>query len=351
MIRRDRRKAERVESDSDDELGSDLSGDELQTREPIDGEEDADNEVIGAENDALIEHVKPENFRGVQYKILDIKFMGSLEEMEAGTVDTIWKLSDHMPVHFKQNMAKKNRHLATEADLAGDTNMMIPLELEILRDMNTTPIGLGLRNKDMLSNTITKNGAYLWTTDPDSVSTPVNQLVLQPTNPVSKKLYVDGMLYSQAALDSDIVTVEKSGKNEAYGTIAVKSMGYNVLVEGIHKGLWANEKLDVEAIEDAPSTRQRRVEVPYKVAADIKEELAKPIRELKERCTSVDDISFELCRTDGETAFNSVANLHQALCGSELDADHKITSAKLQQRGIYSVKVKLAYILVDPNQD
>jgi len=332
------------ESGSDEDMGSDLSGDELQTREPVG--EDAD---IGAEND-LIEHVKVENFKGAQSIFIDIEIPASPEEMESGAVSTVWKMADHLPKFLKQNVATKDRHLAGDDDLVGDLHLCVPLELEILQQKNSQPFTMGVRSRHMMNRTINQHGAYLWTVPPDTPTSAVNQLAFEPTNPVTKNAYLNSTMYTMANLNADIKLFEKEGKQEAYGTIAVKSLAYTELIKNLELGRWSEEDLNLEAIEDAPVNRVRTVEVPYKVASQLKERLAQPTLDIIKRCMNLEDFTFEVVRADGQTAFNSPMNLHGELCGSEVDADHKIRSEKLLQRGMYHIKAKFTYFLLDESQ-
>lgn len=337
-------KYEPVEYDSDEEVGSGMSGDELETREPLNDENIGDENING-----LFDVVKPENFKGVQSIYIDFEINASPEEMASNRVDTVWKMKDHLPKYMKQNLATKNRHLATDADLHGNTHRCAFLELEILQQKNDNPFAMGIKSQHMMNRTLNQHDAFLWTVPPATPTMSVKELAFEPTNPITKNAYLNSKMYTLADLDEDIVLFEKTAKRDGYGTIATRSLAYDHLLENLALGVWREEypKMNLDAIEDAIANRQNTVEVTYKVASQLKEKLAAPAREINEKTVNLEDFTVDFVRADGQTAFNSPMGLHGELCNSEMDTDNKFRSEKLMQRGMFHVKAKLYYFLMD----
>lgn len=327
--------------ESEEDLGSEFSGDELVTQDPI--------EEMEAENiDAGLEHVKKENYKGAQWVMMDIEVLASPEELQAGHVSTTWKLAPHLPKHLKQNMAAKNRDNAADHELAGNLGRCVPLQLEIVQQKNSMPFAMAIRAPGMLAKTFDRHNNYLWRVPPDTATMKVNELIFEPTNPITKNMYLNSTMYTLEELEDDIKVFEKTAKREAYGTVAVKSLAYAHLMDNLDLGKWKEETehLDLDAIYSAPERHTRAVEVTPKIATQLKTILAKPTNEVLERCLNLEDFNVELVRADGQTEYNSAANLHGELVGSEVDADGKIRADKLLQRGIFHVKAKFHYFLL-----
>lgn len=179
----------------------------------------------------------------------------------------------------------------------------------------------------------------------------VNEMILEPTNPVSEEMLENSTLYSLKNLNEDLQLIEGKDKSldaDKYATVVTGTMAYTQLVKALKAGVWSNvEDIDRPTIYQAPERGLRKVEITYDMGKELYEFLAKPIREVLERCINLEDFNVEYVRADGESEFNSPNGLHGQIIGSELDEDHKIRDDVLNKRGVFHVMARLSYFLLE----
>lgn len=300
-------------------------------------------------------HLTPDMFTQSQTAWIDIEINASPHELAQGHVSTDWKLSAHLPRNLKQIMTTKDRDKAGDEHLAGNLKRCIPLQMEICQQMNNLPFAMAIKAQGMLSKNLSQHDAYLWRVPAGMCST-ANQMAFEPTNVIDRHMYNNYRICTLEDLDNDIKVYKKSGKTPGYGTIALGSLAYETLIENLHRGAW-REEFQGATSEEAeakqaklaaiyrPAQFQHHVEVPERIASQLREYLETPIREVMDRCMNLEDFTITCHRADGNPDFASPKGLIGELVGSNVDPNSKISSAKLGIRQTFHIKAKLTYLL------
>lgn len=336
----------RSPSHSGDEGSMSDVDENIETQEPIGVEEEP----------ALIfnPHVKPEQFRNKSQVILNISVTATPEQLEQGHVSTVWTIPPSELKNLKQNMAKTNRHLATEADLLGDLKKCVPLEFQILRERNSFPYAMGIQATGLLAKSINQDGTFLWRVDPDTQPHMVGISVFEPTSPIDASLYSTARGATLRELD-EAIKHHKGTKGKAdYATIAVGTLPYEMLCLNLEHGHWREEGLTRKQLQRIfePERYEQTVQVTPNIAATLKERLTGPLKDIHERCIDMEKFSVNIMRADGNPSFSSPQGLHLALpsgVGSKLDEKDggNLGQLRLKQTCNFSVAAAMTFILLD----
>jgi cytochrome b involved in lipid metabolism len=314
-----------------DSVGEELVEEEVVTQEPVDAE------VV------LPRHVTEDNFKGRKDIMMLYSFTGTPEEFAQNKLRTEWRPASHMVRHFKHNMADVNRHIASDENLHGSLNRVVPLGCEMVAHRNSFPFDIGIDVDGMMPQVFSSHNAALWTCPADVPYTVVNQKVFEPSSFIDEHMMETMQVCTFDDLKEDIQTKSDSKRKAGYGTVAVGTLAHAQLVDSLHKGLYdkhVNEEDFVRIAESAESTRARVIDVPLPVAVALKKELEGPLRELEKRCMNWDNHVVRASRQDGRAHFNDPEGLHGELVGSDIDPTHKLANDRLNQTCNASFLVK-----------
>lgn len=296
-------------------------------------------EMVGSELDND-QHLTKDMFTQVQRTLMDIDVTASLAELEQNPSLATWKLMPHLSKEFKQNLALKNRHLATGEELAGNLNRCIPLHLEILQQKNSFPVAMGIHVPGMMDKNLYKHGQCVYRVPPDTQTMLVGQNVFEPTNKITQWMYDNYRMCTVEDLETDIKHFAKTAKVPAHATIAVGSLAHEALKENLAAGKWQSEleHIDVEEIFD-PKMRHT-VQVTPIMAKQIAGLLEPMIKETADSFINLEDFNVKIVRADGQANFAAPQGIHGELIGSNVTNAPKIVTDKLQTR--YNVTIKAA---------
>jgi hypothetical protein len=346
MYNRRRQQQQQQPKEEQEEVGDSYSGSEdeqqqrFETREPVQGSLDQQQPEVPR-------HLGSDVFSNVKKVWLDIDLVATPEELANGQKSTTWKLLPHLPGrHLKQNMATKDRHLAGDEDLAGDLRQCIPIEFKITEHSNSFPFPIGIQAPGMMPKTLHRHGACLWRVQPGTAPTMVGEKAFEPVNVIDEHMYENYAMCTLESLDADIALVPAKGKQTVgYGRIATNSVAYKTLITNLNRGAWAKEAqdMDMQTIYEAPERHVRSVEVPLKVAEDIRNTLRPIVEETIKRCVDLENMNFEIVRADGNPHFNSPQGFIGELVGV---ADNKLKSKKLMTTARFHVKGEFSFVLM-----
>jgi len=319
----------------EDEYAYDDAGDEYYYED----EEDIGALAIGAK-EGEGEHLTSNMFKKVQTTRFTVMIQGSPEDLESGAALKTYKLGPEIMKHFKQNMAKINRDIASGDELKGDLKRVIPLHLEVEDVTNSYPFQMGLRVNGIVPTTLTKFGRYVVSVPADTPFTVMERAVFEPKHIVDQYMYKD----SQMASINDIRAAVDH--KDGYSTIAVPSLPFEVLCLNIERGNFPNisEEAAMDILEPG---RRRLVEVPTEIAKTIEESLKKPCENIERRFMNLENLVCEAVRADGQESFASFQNLHNEIVGSDVDPDRTLPSYRLSKNCQFVVTMRLKYKLLE----
>jgi len=353
---RDRAAAAAAASD-DEEIGSDYSSDgernTFRTRErmPLGDSIAADSAVAAM----TPQHLTSDLFSRPQKVWLDIDITATPEDLATGNASTTWKLLPHLPgKYLKQNMAVKDRHLVGDEHLAGDLRQCIPMEFEIVEHSNTFPFPMAIEAPGMMNKTLHRHGACLWRVQPDTTPCMVGRKAFEPTGIIDQHMIKNYSLCTLESLDSDIsvVPASKNGQKKGYGRISTNTVAYETLINNLERGLWDGEFTETELsnIYDAPARHLRSVDVPQKIAEQIRDTLRPIVKETIDRCVNLEDMNFEVTRADGNPSFNSPKGFVGELVHGDVDLKNELTQKKLMTVCTFHVKGEFTFVLLGDNK-
>lgn len=305
---------------------------------------ESDLPMVGADLDEHT-HLTKDMFTKAQSVLIDIDITASPAELAQGGGQNVWKLMSHLTKEFKQNLALKNRHLASGEELAGNLNRCIPLHLEILQQKNSFPFPVGIKIPGMMDVNLHKHGQCVYRVAPETQTMLVGQAAFEPTNIVNKYMYSNYRMCTLEDLNNDVKFVGKTAKKPAYATVAVGSLAYETLCSNLEEGKWQSElgHIDVEEIFDPK--RNHTVQITEKMGKQIVDTLHPVIKEAADSFINIEDFNVEIVRADGQRAFDSTTGIHGELIGSNAVNAPKIVSDKLQTRQTFYLKARLDFVL------
>lgn len=295
--------------------------------------------LVGADLDEH-EHLSKDMFTKAQSVLIDIDITASPAELAAPGASNVWKLMPHLSKEFKQNLALKNRHLASGDELAGNLNRCIPLHLEILQQKNSFPYAMGVRIPGMMDKNLHRHGQCVYRVAPDTPTMLVGQSAFEPNNIVNKYMYNNYRMCTLEDLANDVKFFKQTSKTPSYATVQVGSLAYETLCSNLEQGHWQSElgHIDVEDIFDPK--RNHTVQVTERMGKQIVDTLHPVVKEAADSFINIEDFNVEIVRADGQKAFDKPTGIHGEIVGSDKVSAPKITNDKLQTRQSFYLKAR-----------
>jgi hypothetical protein len=308
-------------------------------------------ELAGVGNEAVAadptQHVSRDMFTKVQTVFIDIDITATPVELANSKELNVWRLKDNITKAFKKNVAIKNRHLAGEEHLEGNLQRCLPLGFEIVRESNSFPYPMGIEVPGILSNNVHKHGVSVWRTPPHTPTLMVGQSVFDPAHITSVMDYTNYRMCTLEDLKADIRFVEasKSTGAPAHATIAVGSLAHESLLMDLDKGLWQEERanLDIQTIYEPGNNHS--VQVTKRMGEMLMKKLSEPIASVAESFINLEDFNVKIVRADAYGDFDSPKGIAGELIGGDKQLSSKLRTDVLQKKAHYSTKVKLDFIL------
>jgi hypothetical protein len=291
------------------------------------------------------EHLKPKNFVKAQEALIDIDITSTPTKLAQTIGSNVWSILPSLTKELKQNMALKNRHLATGDDLAGNLNRCIPLHLEVLQQKNTFPYFMGIRIPGMMNATLSKDGQYVHRVPPDTPTMMVKENVFVPQNVVNQYMYKNYQLCTLEELASDITFVPKTSKKPGTAHVQVGSLAYETLLDNLANGAWQEELPHIEVEDIFEPGRNHTVQITEKMGRQLYSKLEGPLKEAAESFIDLNDFNAEIVRADGYEAFDSPKGIHGAIIGSEIVPSKKLQQTRMMTEACFHIKARLTYIL------
>lgn len=305
-------------------------------------ENNSDNELplVGSELDA---HMKTDDFSNVHVIDFDFEITASPAELAAGNVGK-WKLMPHLSSELKQNLATKNRHLASGEDLAGNLDRFIPLDLKILQQKNSFPFAMGVKINGMMDKNLHRTGKCVYRVAPDTQTMVVGHSVFEPTNFFSRHLYEGYRACTLEDLENDVKFFPKTSKAPAHAMVQVGSLAHEAVIKNLEEGRFQREVakrlIDVDEIRYPPE-HMHNVKITEGMGKGIVGLLKPGIEEAIASMINLENFEIEAVRADGH-AFNKPTGLHGQLVGSDLIDTGKVGNNVMQIRHTIYLKCQLA---------
>lgn len=344
----------RRQQEVDEDVGSDYSGSDVDEEVNEEVGSDVDQAPVGSEVAAPKQHVKLEGkYANAETVFLDVCFKGSPEDFEKGIASREWNFKQELLRHFKQNMADKDRHLASDDQLAGHIKRIVPMGLRLVQQMDTLPFAGQITNKKMLPKNIHATGAALHRCEPCAL-TPVNINLFNPVSLIDADMIEKGRMCTPEMVNDTVNIVEPTGKNKSgYGTVVIrdddgKTLAYKTLANHVRKSnTLAGEKFSREQVRAilSPPAKAKSVEISAVQAAALKARLLKDVDNLLSRCMDLEsDLTFHFERADGESSFNSPNMLEGSLIGAVVNAENVADSNPLLTKvGTFYAKLEFRF--------
>lgn len=302
---------------------------------------------LGADIDVQ-QHLTKDMFTKPQTITIDFDLTASPAELAQTPGKAVWKLAPHLSKILKQNMATRNRHIAGEAELAGNLQRCVPLHLEIIQQKNDMPFAMGIQIPGMMDTNIHKDGQCVWRVPPDTPTMLVGKAAFEPVNIINQFQYVNYRTCTEEDLTHAVQIQPAKGKTPAHAMVLVGSLPYDLMKENLKAGRWQEEldHFDVDTFF-APGRSQLRVQVTKKMGEQIVELLEAPIKEAKDSFVNLNDFVVSFVRADGVDSFVSPKNINGELIGNSQKgvSTQTINTTRLQKRGTFHIKAQLTYIL------
>lgn len=294
------------------------------------------------------QHLSKDMFTKPQRITIDFELVASPAELAQTPGKATWKLLPHLSKQLKQNMAIRNRHIAGEAELAGNLQRCVPLHLEIIQQKNDMPFAMGIKIPGMMDTNIHKDGQCVWRVPADTATMMVGRSAFEPVNVINQYQYVNYRSCTAEDLAHAVQIQPAKGKTPAHAMILVESLPYELMKKNLEAGKWHEEldKFDVNTFF-RPGPSQLRVQVTEKMGHQMVELLEAPIREAKDSFVNLDDFVVSFVRADGNESFTSPKNINGELIGTSQKgvSTQKLNTARLQKRGTFHIKAEFTYLL------
>jgi hypothetical protein len=302
-------------------------------------------QVVQVEGEVNIpSHISAEKFQGRLSRLLHVSFTGTPEEFAQNKAKTEWSLASHLPRYLKHNLAEVDRDIAGEEHLHGSLKRVIPVGLEVVAHRNSGPSDYGINIDKLMPQVFGSSGAALWIVPADTQYTKVNENIFEPTHYIDKHILDTMQVCTFDDLKEDIQVKAAAKGKSGFGQVSVGTLAHARLLELMGEGVWDDVLTEEQVIQiaDTPSHR-RTIDVPVKVAMDLRKDLEQPLKDLEKRCMNLEELVVRLSREDGIPHFSSPEGLHGQLVGSDIDPGQKYGQDRLNQICNVSVLLKLTY--------
>lgn len=302
---------------------------------------------LAADIDAQ-QHLTADMFTKPQSIIIDFDLVASPAELAQSPSKATWKLLPHLSKSLKQNMAMRNRHLASEAELAGNLHRCVPLHLKILQQKNDMPFFMGIQVPGMMDTNMHKHGQCVWRVPPDTPTMLVGVAAFEPVNIINQYQYANYRACTEDDLQHAVTLNPRKGNTPGHALVLVGSLPYKIIEENLVAGRWQEEldQFDVDQFFN-PGRSQLRVQVTEKMGRQVVEMLEAPIKEARESMINLNDFVVSFVRADGVDSFESPKNINGELIGTTAKgvSSKKIIADRLQRRCTFHIKAELTYLL------
>lgn len=296
----------------------------------------------------LSQHLTRDMFARPQTVRIDFDLVASPAELAQSPGKATWKLLPHLLKQLKQNLALKNRHMPSDAELAGNLHRCIPLHLEIVQQKNDLPFFMGIEMPGMMNTNLHKHGQCVWRVPPDTPTMLVGKPAFEPVNVVNQFQYNNLRRVTDEDLYHAVQLHPAKGKTPAHAMVLVGSLAYKMIEDNLVAGNWAEEleHFDVDTFFNPPRG-QLRVQVSEKMGKQVIESLETPLKEARESFVDLNDFVVSFVRADGVDSFESPKNINGELIGtSQKGVNTKVlNTTRLQKRGTFHIKADFTFLL------
>jgi hypothetical protein len=300
---------------------------------------------VAVENEVTIPtHISAEKFQGRVTRLFNVSFTGTPEEFSQNKAKTEWSMASHLPRYLKHNLAEVDRDIAGDQHLYGSLKRVVPVGLKVKGFRNSGPHPYGINIDKLMPQVFGSNGAALWVVPADTPYTVIDQPIFEPTHYIDKHILETMQVCTFDDLKNDIQIKAATKGKTGYGQVAVGSLAHSRMLELMGEGVWDDvlTEEEIAQIENTPSHR-RTIDVPVKVASDLRKDLEEPLKNLEKRCMNLEELVVRLTREDGTPHFNSPEGLHGQLVGSDIDPSQKFGQDRLNQICNVTVLLELTY--------
>lgn len=314
------------------------SGDDEALGEEVEQEVPVEGEVT------IPKHISAEKFQGRLNRLFYVSFTGTPEEFSQNKAKTEWTMASHLPRYLKHNLADVDRDIAGDEHLYGSLKRVVPVGLKIRGFRSSAPSRYGINIDKMMPQVFGSTGAALFIVPADTQWVNSDIHVFEPVHYIDKHVLETMQVCSLDDLNTDIRVVKPTKGKSEYATIASGTLAHSRMLDLMEKGIWDDvltEEKYAEIIE-TPAHR-RTIDVPVKVATDLRKDLEDNLKNLEKRCINLEDFKVTLTREDGTPHFNSPEGLHGQLVGSDMDPGQKYGNDRLNQVCHVDVLLELSY--------
>ena len=297
-----------------------------QSNAPIAGQLDDEN------------HLQMEDLYGVQTRYFDIAIDASLSDCAKNQNNAIWKLNPEFATFMKEVIVNKNRSNASEDDMAGNIEHMIPLACTIVEVHNEHDVPIGINIPGLVPNTISNHGRYAWTLQPRTPPTQVEYKLSEPDNFLTQRMYSNWRKCDIDQLNREIQF--STDPQEKYAVMRTDGLAYEVLMDAIMDGKFGNS-LNHNAISEAAQI-SRRVEIDEDIARKVYNSIETPLKDIEKRFMNLKDFQVRFSRADGkpfDSPHGLVGSPINGVSTQFLDTHFRFT------KKLAGIRLKLEYVL------
>lgn len=287
-------------------------------------------------------HLDAEQFENAQEAIIDFDWMGSPVGFGQNDEQTIWQLAPELARHLKVNNRIKDRHLAGEDELAGNLKRVVPLSFEVMQQQNTFPFAVGLKMPGFMDANLHRNGACVWRVPCDTPTQQVGATAFKPNNIVTQYMYDNYKLCTLEELHEDCKKIAATGKTAAKYSVAVGSLAFEALYENRNSKRWADQNLDIAAIEEPADDS---ILVSERVGDDIIKLLEPPLKDVADSMLNFDEMTATMVRADGAPSFKMAKGIHGLLIGDQQVDGNAMENQLMTRNCSFHIKARIKYLL------
>jgi hypothetical protein len=291
-------------------------------------------------------HLQESDLWGVQTKIFDISFSGSMEQFATDPRLTVFKLGSNMTPHLKHVTAMHNRDKARTEDREGNPAKAIILNAQVVEQHNDFPVKLGIKIKHLVPMVLGKN-ANNWSLNPYCPTQTVGKHaghIFEPANIFKRFMYEKLDRLDTAKLAKEI---RLDQAEDGYVPYRTDGISWRLLQQNVYDDVFPHfteQFYDIEDELEASRRRRFKVDIPQDVASTMYKAIEAPLKEFEKSYVDLNDFNAVLLRDDGE-AFNSTAGLIGEAYGSDADSRDEESSHNVTRVSHAGIKLKLSYVL------
>lgn len=262
-------------------------------------------------------HMAVEDVWGSERKVFHIKTpVGcTLEQLAASKKKGIrWMIPTELKQMLRHVNKKNNRSVASAKDLDGDLGKLLFLSATVIRDYSNCAKDLAFDIDGFVPEIHGDTGRHAWVIPAgNGVPSSFRQDILNPDNIFTTFMYDHDQKCNLKTLSTHINLNQDPNKQMAGMTS--KGVGWKVLLDNLNipDGPYANSREGIYAqnkhIIDHPESKFNQIaQVPYEVAVDIYDAIAKPLKEIEKSYVDMNKWGATITPDDG-LAWNSTVGL------------------------------------------